>query len=121
MAKCNWVSLVVLLIAGCGKPLPSFDHVNLKAWKEDKNGCKYLRMTMDSSLVAQKQKLLALDEKQIIALLGKPDQNELYKRNQKFYRYFISPAAACGDSTGVSKALTIRFNAVGLAKEISIE
>lgn len=113
--------MVVLLLAGCAKPIPSFDHVDLTGWKKDKNGCMGLRITMDSALIAQKHKLQALDEKQIVALLGKPDQNELYNRNQKFYRYFISPGKACHDSITVSTMLVIRFNAIGLAKEISIE
>ena len=33
--------------------------------------------------------------KQIISMLGKPDENELYKRNQKFYYYFIQSSKIC--------------------------
>jgi hypothetical protein len=59
---------------------------------------------------------------QIVKLLGKPDRNELFKRNQKFFLYFIDPAPECvpGDSAVVQK-LVIRFNAMGLAKEVAIE
>ena len=76
---------------------------------------------MTESIVSQKNKLLALSEKQVVALLGKPDQNELYKRNQKFYSYFITPASSCNHATTTAKVLRVRFNAMGLAKEVNIE
>ena len=59
---------------------------------------------------------------QIVKLLGRPDQNELSTRNQKFFYYFLEPAPACGTATdSLSARLSIRFNAVGLAKEVAIE
>lgn len=76
---------------------------------------------MRTAIDREKEKLLGLDEVQTVKLLGSPDQEELYSRNQKFYYYFIDPAAQCGtpgDST--AEKLVIRFNAVGLAKEVSI-
>ena len=82
------------------------------------------RSSMQESIVAQRDKLLALKELQIVDLLGKPDQNELSKRNQKFYYYFLQPAKEChvGDSTfAAPKRLAIRFNAMGLAKEVRVE
>jgi hypothetical protein len=58
----------------------------------------------------------------VVELLGRPDQNELYTRNQKFYYYFIQPAPDCGGSKdSISSRLVIRFNAMGLAKEVSVE
>ena len=81
-----------------------------------------MRRPMREAIDEEKTKLLGLDEMQLVELLGSPDQNELYSRNQKFYYYFIEPAPSCdvkGDST--SERLVIRFNAVGLAKEVSIE
>ncbi len=72
--------------------------------------------------------MLALDEMAIVSLLGNPDQNELYKRNQKFYTYFLQPGPGCaaanaapGDRDAAPKKLVIRFNAMGLAKEIIVE
>ena len=77
---------------------------------------------MRESIESQKEKLLALDQLQIVELLGRPDQNELSKRNQKFFYYFIDPAPRCaGASNTAAKRLVIRFNAMGLAKEVSIE
>ena len=54
--------------------------------------------------------------------LGKPDQQEIYKRHEKFYYYFLDPSPDC-DSVreNRSRRLIIRFNAVGLSKEINVE
>ena len=76
---------------------------------------------MSESIKSQKEKLLSLSENQIVQLLGKPDQNELYKRNQKFYSYFISPSPECSPEITSSEILIIRFNAMGLAKEVNFE
>lgn len=114
--------IALLFLAACGKPLPALDNFDQKAWKNDKNACQGHRMMQATSLEMQKDKMLALDEMSIVSLLGKPDQNELYKRNQKFYSYFIEPGVACNRTTGApAKRLVIRFNAMGLAKEITIE
>ena len=115
--------LFSLIFFSCGKSLPSLDGVDLKSWNEDKNGCSGKRLSMEESIVAQREKLLALGELQIVELLGKPDVNELSKRNQKFYYYYLQSAKECGngDSTLTPKRLAIRFNAMGLAKEVQVE
>lgn len=93
----------------------------MHAWKDDKNACAGKRVGMLENVEAEKNKLLALSEMEIVSLLGKPDQNELYKRNQKFFTYFVQPAATCDTKVDHPKRLIIRFNAMGLAKEVSIE
>ncbi|GHM98543.1 hypothetical protein WSM22_00330 [Cytophagales bacterium WSM2-2] len=98
--------------------MPTFEGMDLNQWKEDKNGCKKERLKMLTPFRDQQDKLKGLSEDKIIALLGRPDQNELYKRNQKFYKYFIEPGNSC-ETDSASLMLTIRFNAMGLAKEIN--
>jgi outer membrane protein assembly factor BamE (lipoprotein component of BamABCDE complex) len=76
---------------------------------------------MRTTLDQQKEKLLALDQMQVVELLGRPDQNELSSRNQKFFYYFIEPGPDCQSSSGAEpERLAIRFNAMGLAKEVAI-
>jgi hypothetical protein len=112
----------LLFLFSCGKSLPSFENVDLKAWKDDKQACHGTRSSMMEAMEDQSQKLLALSQQEVIALLGKPDENELYKRNQKFFYYFVQPSASCTNSgTSNPKKLVIRFNAMGLAKEVSFE
>lgn len=124
MIRFKWFNLIFLavLFFSCGKKLPELQGIDKKAWIEDKKGCLKNRSNMIGSLTKEKEKLLALDEMKIVALLGKPDENELFKRNQKFFYYYLHPAKECSvDTASVVLKLVIRFNAMGLAKEVSIE
>ena len=114
--------IVLALTAGaCGKPLPTLEGIDLKQWKDDKNGCDHYREKTLDILTPQFDKLKALDETQISQLLGKPDQTELYQRNQKFYTYFMEPSAKCDSSHKKIKKLVIRFNGTRVAKEVALE
>jgi hypothetical protein len=111
---------LVLLAFACGKPLPDLAPIDLSQWKEDKGGCKSIRATFLSELISQRDELKGLSEKDIIELLGRPDRNELYKRNQKFYYYDVEPGKAC-DSLAANQQLILRFNAMSMAKEVTVE
>ncbi len=115
------ILLLTLLVVGCGKATPDIQGIDLQNWKEDQLGCKGIRKSMIEEFRSQKNKLLGLSEMEIIKLLGRPDENELYKRNQKFYHYYLEPSPACGDTISNSIRLNIRFNAMGLAKEVAID
>lgn len=114
-------TLVILFIFGCGRSLPALT-IDLKQWAQDRNGCQGLRAKMKSTIEREKEKLLGLTEQQVLTLLSRPDQNELYKRNQKFYYYYLEPSQHCTPAASVHAIqLVVRFNAMGVAKEISIE
>ena len=123
MSTFRWLSFSLLLLSfSCDKPLPALEGLDLERWREDKHACANTRISMREALESQREKLLSLDQLQVVQLLGRPDQHELYKRNQKFFYYFLEPGPACGgrsDSTALR--LVIRFNAVGLAKEVAVE
>jgi hypothetical protein len=112
---------LLLLLSSCGKSPPELKGIDLVRWKSDQNGCAGVRMQMTAALRSAKKDMLGLNEMEIVSLLGKPDQEELYKRNQKFYRYFIGSGPACAAPYEHPMKLIVRFNAVGLAKEISVE
>lgn len=119
---CISALIIILLVSGCGRDLPLFEGVDLEQWKQDKNACGNYRSSNREIFVIQKEKLLALKEMQIIELLGRPDKNELYKRNQKFYYYYLKPSPDCPAYKPEDNArVAIRFNAMGLAKEIVLE
>jgi len=116
------IALTFLILSSCGRSLPDIEGVDITAWKNDKNGCAGERAKKTDILLSQKDKFLALSELDVVDLLGRPDQQELYKRNQKFYYYFIKPSPDCNlPSWKESLQLVIRFNAMGLAKEITTE
>lgn len=123
MKNFRWLSLVVFLLPfSCSKPLPVLEGIDREKWKKDKNACLGERAAMIQTLRSEKEKLKALDEMTLVELLGPPDQHELYKRNQKFYFYFLEPGPPCsGSSDSLALRLSIRFNATGLSKEITIE
>jgi hypothetical protein len=114
--------LIIVFFVSCGKELPELNGVDKQAWIEDEMGCLNKRRGMVQAIQKEKDKLLALDELQVVALLGKPDANELYKRNQKFYRYYLHPSRECSAPTDTTALkLVIRFNAMGLAKEVYLQ
>jgi hypothetical protein len=119
MKNLVWIGLSLLIIT-CGKPLPDLSPIDLTVWKGDKGGCQQKRIIFLEELKTQKDELKGLSEKDIIQILGRPDHNELYKRNQKFYYYDIDPGKAC-DKQIAGRQLVIRFTAMGYAKEVSIE
>lgn len=122
MNICKSFSIVLFFCFACDKPLPTLEGIDSGEWARDKNACGNARRSMGDAIDREKEKLLGLDQMQIVQLLGKPDQNELSSRNQKFFYYFLNPAPACGAGTDTAAArLAIRFNAVGLAKEVAIE
>ena len=121
MEKLKRISFILLVVAAaCGQAIPKLEDIDQRQWKDDKNGCAGKRTTMTEALQRQATALQGLSEMQIIDLLGRPDQNELYSRNQKFYVYFLEPGKACGKEMDGHK-LSIRFNATGLAKEVVVE
>jgi hypothetical protein len=124
MFNFRWLKsgVLIFILFSCNKPLPTLEKIDLQAWKDDKNACSGKRTSMLDGMNSQTAKLVGLSEQEVIAMLGRPDQNELYKRNQKFYSYFIQPSNVCsGSVTDHPKKLVIRFNAIGLAKEVGVE
>ena len=115
------VVFLFLLLISCGKELPSLDGINTDDWKGDKNACRGDRQSMESAFRKEIPKLKGLAEMDVIKLLGRPDQNELYKRNQKFYYYSITPGPGCVGADSVAIKLVLRFNAMGYAQLVSIE
>lgn len=117
----NLILLCIVLLTSCGKSLPTLEGIDLKAWKEDHDACLGVRSKMIDAISTEKEKLKALDEMQVVSLLGRPDENELYTRNQKFYNYYLEPGPGCENGVEHPKKLILRFNAMGLAKETLID
>lgn len=116
--------LLLLLLAGvsaCNKTgdLPGFNETE---WQADENGCQGIRLKMLDDFKQVKDQLKGLNEDEIVDVLGMPDKNELYKRNQKFFIYEITNAPQClkKKSGDTRMFLSIRFNATKLAKEVMI-
>lgn len=104
--------------------MPALKGFTSDSWKQDPNACAGKRTSMREALKKQKEKLLGLNEMDVLSLLGKPDENELYTRNQKFYHYYLEPSPSCNPPSKQSKIperLVLRFNAIGLVKEVTVD
>lgn len=113
-----FVSCLSLFACGRSYDLQGFDE---KKWQQDKDGCSGQRINQQGGLKAAKNELKGLSQKDIILTLGKPDKSELYERSEKFFYYQISPSKDCTvDYDGENVYLSIRFNSIGLAKEVLI-
>jgi len=111
--------VIIPACSGAGKELPGLDE---KAWKRDKNGCLNERAEMIEPLRAALGEIKGMSENQLLQVLGQPDHNELYTRNQKFYIYYLTPSLECG-TTGQETQLflEIRFSATKMAREVMIK
>ncbi|MEJ7647108.1 MAG: hypothetical protein WKF87_21090 [Chryseolinea sp.] len=123
VAPLTSIFFTVVILISCGPSTPSLEGIDVAKWKSDLNGCGGERALAWKQLELQKEKLIGLAELDVVALLGKPDRNELSTRNQKFYYYFLEPAASCAPNSldHEPARLAIRFNAMGLAKEVRVE
>jgi hypothetical protein len=109
----------LILIPGCQNHPISFD---AELWRSDKQGCNGERFKIYPDLLDNQEEILGLTNKKIITLLGKPERNELYNRNQKFFIYNITPSTSCPNAYVENRLfLFIRFNAVGLSQEVFIQ
>ncbi len=121
MNICRSLSFVFVFVVACTASVPELDGFNAEAWKTDRNACTGQRENLRTNLLNQKGKLLGLSEMEMVDALGKPDEQEIYKRSEKFFYYYLSPSSECPNAAPSPERLVIRFNAVGLAKEISVE
>ncbi len=112
--------VVPIFVFACSPPLPELEGVRMDLWQDDRNGCNGKRALMEEALTKEKDKLKGLSEMQVVELLGKPDERELYRRNQKFYSYYVTPGPDCRDREDLPKKLVVRFNALGYAQSVTI-
>lgn len=115
----RWYALTIsVLLIGCSASPPPLEAFDSNRWKADTEACLGQRAKLVTSLLSQKEKLLAISEREMVARLGKPDKNELYEHNQKFYYYYLTAGPACVKSDSTARLLEIRFNATGVSSEI---
>jgi hypothetical protein len=111
------VSWYIILIFSCSTSVSL--NIDKEEWMKDYDGCSGYRMDVYDKILKEKDHLLGLSTGKILEILGNPNMNQLYKRNQKFFVYQISPGSACPhQDTGEELFLIFRFNAMGLTNEI---
>jgi hypothetical protein len=108
------------LLAGCQSKteLAGFD---AKAWKQDMGSCTDTRKTLLQDFENVKDQLFGKSEKEIKAILGRPDGEELMERSQRFFYYYIEPGTHCQIKGRLSEAnrVQIRFSSLSRVNEIT--
>ena len=106
-------------MSACTKKVDTGDF-DVEAWQEDTKACNGTRSEMVEALLTLKPNLLGHYQKRIIKVLGEPEEQELYKRSQVYYIYYIDPAGDCTDAVQNPRKLEVRFTALGIANEVNI-
>lgn len=106
----------ILIFTACRyEKIENFD---FQKWKNDSKGCKNERWELAEILEKQSEKLMGLSQAQVVGLLGKPDAQELLKRNAKIFTYYLSEGSQCGQGSQEGIALIIHFGALNYVSEI---
>ena len=95
--------------------IPEINGFDSEAWKKSAASCDSSKINQAIILIEQVDELLSEGEAEIKGLLGKPDEHELYNRNQKFFYYNLNDKN-CPEP----KRLSIKFDALDRAKEVRI-
>lgn len=114
------ILLLIITLSSCTKKVDTGDF-DTQAWQEDVKGCEGIRADMVTDLQELKPRLLGLYQKSIIKVLGEPEEQELYKRSQTYYVYYIDAAEDCPVAIQNPRKLEVRFTALGIANEVNIK
>lgn len=111
----------ILTISACSGPMDA-GKINLENWKEDRYGCKGLRMQDLEELKAIKNNFLGADNQAIIKTFGRPDRVELLDKSQSFFFYFLEPSDDCEGVKVEKEPLRVlfRMNALSKVSEVTI-
>jgi hypothetical protein len=118
MIKQFLIAASALILLSCNSS-EKLDGFNQEAWIKDGFGCNNTRAAEKTALDTQKEKLLKLNQGEVIDILGKPDRQELDSRNKKLFIYFMEPGPDCSNALAQPLQMHIRFSALGISYEIS--
>jgi hypothetical protein len=106
-----------MFFSSCYKTL-TIDGFDKQEWSSFNTSCTAYRIEKVDLLLGNRELLLESTQNEIESLLGAPEEHELYKRNQKFFHYRLTPHDSCSDETTALKYLSVRFNAIGRASDV---
>lgn len=120
MKKYFLIGLLLPLFLACSEParLDGFDSTK---WKQDKKGCQNQRSQMIADFEGIRRDLYGRPEADIKDILGKPDAEQLMRRGQRVFIYYLEPGAHCSERNKLSEAnrAEVRFSALSKVSEIT--
>jgi len=114
------VSIALLLQLTFCRKKKHVENFNSDVWIADQYGCKGDRLEMMNDILKVKFKLRGMKTGEIEDILGEPEGIELYKRDQKYYIYYMEPNENCDSTKENPLKLYVRFSAVGIANEFTL-
>lgn len=108
---------IILLLTSCYS-VPEIDGFDKEEWLADFESCEDTKLALARTIIAHQELILGEGQAEVKALLGQPSEHELYRRNQKFFYYNLTPTQDSCEITG--QRLSIRFDALDRVKELMI-
>ncbi|CAN5897042.1 hypothetical protein BH24BAC1_BH24BAC1_01750 [soil metagenome] len=112
--------LLFLMGGGCSQKIEegAFDS---PAWKGDSFACKGERQRLVPAFQDLRVRLFGHNPKEVIALFGRPDAEELRAGSERVFIYYVEPGPQCEPKRGASEAnkVQVRFNALNQVSEVS--
>ncbi len=111
---------VLCLLFGCAEQA-RMDGFDSEKWRQDKKGCQDQRRAMLQDFDVIRLDLYGRDENDIKDILGKPDAEQLMRRGQRVFIYYLEPGAQCTERNKLSEAnrAEVRLNALNKVSEIT--
>ena len=119
MKKLLVFTALTLLLSGCLKKveITGFDK---DLWASDPKACQNIRPQLIDNINKNKKQILGLYQKDVLKIFGQPEEQELYKRSQTYYVYYLDAAESCDIPVENPRKLYIRFTSLGIANELTI-
>lgn len=111
----------VLATFSCSQKLDT-GGINLENWKDDRDGCKGLRLQDLDKLEQVKNNFLGASNQALIKTFGRPDRVELVDKSQSFFFYYLEPSSDCEGVENEKEPLKVlfRMNALSKVSEVTI-
>jgi hypothetical protein len=118
--KRSWIIVFAILTISCSSPLEA-GNIDLENWKNDRNGCKGLRIKDLEELEKIKNTFLEASNQELIMTFGRPDRVLLLDKSQSFFFYFLEPSDLCeGVTEKEPLKVLFRLNAISRVSEVTI-
>lgn len=121
--KAILVAGCLAILFGCSGP-DSLGALDLKAWRNDRGGCKGIRQGLLVNFMTVRDQFKGIHVNDLGKMLGRPDVNEITDRNAKVYVYYVEKGPHCGDNPGArssAKSVALRVSSIGLVTEVSTQ
>lgn len=109
-----------IVVTSCTGPL-DVGSIDLENWKNDRYGCKGLRIQDVDEIRKIKNTFLTKNNQELIKTFGRPDRVELASKSQSFFIYFLEPSDNC-DPKPEKEPLKVlfRLNAINKVSEVTV-